>query len=75
MFIYFMGDALIVGRGGSSGGSSSKTLVTKIIQASQSWTVPKAKDQKFYVRIFGGGGGGGHIAAGSGGMMNNGELT
>ena len=70
-----MGDALIVGRGGSSGSSSGKTLVTKIIQASQSWTVPKAKDQKFYVRIFGGGGGGGTIAGGSGGMMNNGELT
>lgn len=84
-----MGDALIVGRGGStSGGSSGKTLVTKIIQATQSWKVPKAKDQKFYVRIFGGGGGGGFGyttysgdygyaggCGGGGGMMNNTELT
>ena len=89
-----MGDALIVGRGGggsSSGGSSGKTLVTKIIQATQSWVVPKAKDQKFYVRIFGGGGGGSYgiyidpnevsynqaiiSGGGGGGMMNNGELT
>ena len=83
-----MGDALIVGRGGSSGGSSGKTLVTKIIQATQSWTIPKAKDQKFYVRIFGGGGGGSYgeldtsgattnsgARGGGGGMMNNGELT
>ena len=83
-----MGDALIVGRGGSSGGSSGKTLVTKIIQATQSWAVPKAKDQKFYVRIFGGGGGGGMASAptsasdfaayaggGGGGFMNNAELT
>ena len=84
-----MGDALIVGRGGSSGSSSGKTLVTKIIQATQSWTVPKAKDQKFYVRIFGGGGGGSYsntievgsrnastgASGGGGGFMNNAELT
>ena len=80
-----MGDALIVGRGGSSsGGSSGKTLVTKIIQATQSWKVPKAKDQKFYIRVFGGGGGGGFVinssfndggGGGGGGMMNNTELT
>lgn len=84
-----MGDALIVGRGGSSSGSSGKALVTKIIQATQSWKVPKAKDQKFYVRIFGGGAGGSYnntleigsrnvksgAAGGGGGFMNNAELT
>ena len=76
VYTFIMGDALIVGRGGSSSGSSGKTLVTKIIQATQSWKVPKAKDQKFYVRIFGGGGGGSAMAAGGGGgYMNNAELT
>ena len=75
MFIYFMGDALIVGRGG--GGSSSKyELKTEIYEADKLWVVPKAKDQKFSVRLFGGGGGGGYgSSGGGGGFMNNRDLT
>lgn len=81
-----MGEAIIVGRG--AGGSSGGTLKTEIITESTLWSVPKAKDQLFSVRIFGGGGGGslGHESwgfdynrifgcGGCGGHMNNGMLT
>ena len=75
-----MGDSLIVRRGGS-GSSSRGTLKTVILTENTTWTVPKAKDQMFMVRIFGGGQAGGgqrndtfsarNQSAGCGGMMNN----
>ena len=48
--MYFMGESLIVGKIGSA-----YTLKTDIIESTENWVVPKAKDQKFMVRIFGGG--------------------
>ena len=78
-----MGDALIVRRGGS-GSSSRGNLKTVLITSDQEWTVPKAKDQMFMVRIFGGGQAGDTMCeissrgsytrsarGGCGGMMNN----
>lgn len=79
-----MGDALIVRRGGS-GSSSHGNLKTVLITSDQEWTVPKAKDQMFMVRIFGGGQAGDTMretsvksasykrcaSGGCGGMMNN----
>ena len=71
----FMGDALIVGRGGGSA-SSKYELKTEIYEADKLWVVPKSKDQKFSVRLFGGGGGGtSDGCGGGGGFMNNGDLT
>lgn len=77
-----MGEAFIVGRGGSSS-SSQGNLVTEIITSTQDlWVAPKCKNQQFHVRIFGGGGAGGvanygadNIGGGNGGgsgYMNNG---
>ena len=68
---------------GGSDSSSKHRLVTEIYWYNKSWKVPKAKDQKFSVRLFGGGGGGygaeslSHVysGGGGGGFMNNGELT
>ena len=76
-----MGDSLIVRRGGS--GSSKYKLVTEMYLYNKSWKVPKAKDQKFSIRLFGGGGGGYYYetsswiyrCGGGGGYMNNGEFT
>lgn len=72
----FMGEAIIVGRTGSSIEGSGR-LVTEIINENTIWTVPKVINQTFAIRIFGGGGGGyvnsywsGH-AGGAGGHMNN----
>lgn len=62
MHTFIMGDALIVGRGGGS--SSKPKLETVILVSNSTWTVPKAKDQKFSVRIFGGGGCGGSMCGG-----------
>lgn len=45
-----------------------------IITNNTNWIVPKSKDQKFHVRIFGSGGGGGD-GGGGGGWMNNAILT
>ena len=74
MYTFIMGDALIAGRGG--GDSSSKyELKTEIYEADKFWIVPKAKDQKFSVRIFGGGGGANGSCGGGGGFMNNADLT
>ena len=79
-----MGNAFLTRRGGSS--SSSYELKTEIYETDKLWTVPKAKDQMFMVRIFGGGGGGATYiemqgdpvtkgAGGGGGFMNNAELV
>ena len=76
-----MGNAFLSRRGGSGG--SSYELKTEIYETNKLWTVPKAKDQKFMVRIFGGGSSGGHRVlesqycgfGGSGGFMNNGDFT
>lgn len=78
-----MGDVLIVGRGGGGSSSSKYELKTEIYEADKLWVVPKAKDQKFSVRIFGGGAGSYRPSssrapggwAGGGGFMNNGDLT
>ena len=68
-----MSEVVISRRGGSSSGSG-KNMVTEYITFNRNWTVPKAKDQKFDIRIFGAGdtlhGGGG-----CGGAMNNDILT
>lgn len=71
-----MGEALLTRPGGADGGSSGgKTLMTEIITEDKLWTVPKAKDQSFSVRIFGGGGCGGSAGGGGGGWMNNSILN
>lgn len=76
MYTFIMGDALIVGRGGGGSASSKYELKTEIYEADKLWVVPKAKNQKFSVRIFGGGGGSNDsLAGGGGGFMNNGDLT
>lgn len=63
-----MGQAIIVRASGgynSNGGSGEdKNIIgwqpkTEIITTNSYFTVPKAKDQEFFVRIFGGGGGAG----------------
>lgn len=70
-----MSEVVISRRGGSSSGSG-KNMVTEYITESKRWTVPKAKDQKFDVRIFGGGGGCWRgDDGGGGGWMNNDILT
>ena len=81
---FFMGEAIIVGR--ASGGSSTPRLVTEIYNTNTTWTVPKAVDQTFHIRVFGGGGSGGAgnggpgvpgtgmfggLLGGAGGRMNN----
>lgn len=71
-----MGEALLTRPGGADGGSSGgKTLMTEIITEDKLWTVPKAKDQSFSVRIFGGGAAGGIYTGGGGGWMNNSILN
>ena len=70
-----MGDALIVGRGGGGSASSKYELKTEIYETDKLWVVPKAKDQKFSVRLFGGGGYAVDGCGGGGGFMNNGDLT
>ena len=66
-----MGEALIVSRGSSSGGSSGKTLISQIFIENTIWKAPKIPDQNFSVRIFGGGGGSSNYGGGGGGYMNN----
>ena len=78
-----MGEAIITSRSGGIGvnGDSSAELKTVIIKQSDTFIVPKARNQQFSVRIFGGGGGGGgqlsigSIYGGGGGWMNNAILT
>lgn len=80
-----MGEAIVVRRGGSSGAvdldNGIRYVKTEIYTEYVNWKAPKAKDQKFAVRIFGGGGGGyesvgnGLAAGGGGGWMNNAVLT
>ena len=78
-----MGQAIIVRASGgynSNGGSGEdKNIIgwqpkTEIITTNGYFTVPKAKDQEFFVRIFGGGGGAGddrNYAFGGGGGSGN----
>ena len=78
-----MGEAIITSRSGSiaANGGSNAELKTVIIKSTDSFIVPKARNQQFSVRIFGGGGGGGGcgydrvLAGGGGGWMNNAVLT
>lgn len=71
-----MGEALLTRPGGADGGSSGgKTLMTEIITEDKLWTVPKAKNQSFSVRIFGGGAAGDTVHGGGGGWMNNNILN
>ena len=69
-----MSEVVISRRGGSSSGAG--IMITNIITVNRNWTVPKAKDQKFDIRIFGGGGyvDDRNMGAGSG-WMNNAILT
>ena len=64
---YFMGEAIIVGRGAGIG-SSEPRLVTEIITSNTSWAVPKAINQSFSVRIFGAGGSGWYNSGGGNGI-------
>lgn len=66
-----MGEAIVVRRGGGTSGGSYENIVTKIFTSPNDWVVPKARGQKFAVRIFGGGGNGNVNAGGGGGYMNN----
>ena len=81
-----MGEALIIRSGGGSQSSGGYVPKTVLINSNQTWTVPKAKNQEFMVRIFGAGGTGygdtqydnpqtGHDmtrrTGGGGGNMNN----
>ena len=81
-----MGEAMIIRAGGgynSNGGSGSgedKNIIgwqtkSEIITTNGYFTVPKAKDQEFHVRLFGGGGGASSSGSGGGGgNMNNDTL-
>ena len=79
-----MGEAMIIRAGGGfNGGSGSgedKNIIgwqpkTEIFTTNGYFTVPKAKDQEFHVRIFGGGGGASSSGSGGGGgNMNNDTL-
>ena len=77
-----MGEAILVKAGGGKVDENydpndkyitSWELKTELITSSKEYTVPKAKNQQFSVRIFGGGGGGSFVPSGSG-NMNNGEF-
>ena len=78
-----MGEAIITSRTGiiGPGSSSNSELKTVIFKQSDTFIVPKARNQQFSVRIFGGGGGGGgdnykgSQGGGGGGWMNNAILT
>ena len=91
-----MGQAILIkaGFGGGNGGGNSNSgedanitgwhVKTEIITTNGYFSVPKAKDQEFHVRLFGGGGGGGDGGygtyanyggrGGGGGNMNNDTL-
>mgnify|MGYP002706540919 CR=1 FL=1 len=84
-----MGEALIIRSGGGSQSSGGYVPKTVLINSNQTWTVPKAKNQEFMVRLFGAGGTGygdtqydnpqtGHNmtrrTGGGGGNMNNAML-
>ena len=81
-----MGEALIIRSGGGSQSSGGYVPKTVLINSNQTWTVPKAKNQEFMVRIFGAGGRGNTVnstrdptigadvtyrTGGGGGNMNN----
>lgn len=51
-----MGEALIIRSGGGSQSSGGYVPKTVLINSNQTWTVPKAKNQEFMVRLFGAGG-------------------
>ena len=82
-----MGQAILIktgfagGNGGNGSGNNNSEdqnitgwqVKTNIITTNGYFSVPKAKDQEFHVRIFGGGGGG-YIGGGGGGNMNNDTL-
>ena len=74
----FMGEAIMVSRGGSGGIKVSKVFKTEIIASTQDYTVPKAINNEFSIRIFGAGGGGygndDTRGGGGGGWMNNGII-
>ena len=81
-----MGEALIIRSGGGynsgSGSGEDKNIIgwqvkTEVYKSNGYFSVPKAKDQEFHVRIFGGGGGFGSSnisGGGGGGNMNNDTL-
>ena len=86
-----MGQAILIkaGFGGGNGGSNSGEdanitgwhVKTEIITTNGYFSVPKAKNQEFHVRLFGGGGGAGGMSTnskccggGGGGNMNNSTL-
>ncbi len=71
-FLY-MGEALITKYGGKAIGEGY-TLHTEIFTKNGHFTVPRSKDQKFAVRLFGGGGGYGAGGGGGSGNMNFGIL-
>ena len=78
---------MIIRSGGGQYTSGGYILRTQMITRNQNWIVPKAKDQKFSVRVFGGGGSSAkvnmytnstahyHIGGGGGGNMNNNTLV
>ena len=78
-----MGEAILTSRSGgiAANNGSSAELKTVIIKETDSFIVPKARNQQFSVRIFGGGGGGSgcgytrELFGGGGGWMNNAILT
>lgn len=74
-----MGEGVIVRRGGPGGGDNLSNFVSIVIIENTQWKVPKARGQKFSVRIFGGGGGRTRSAStgggSGGGYMNNSILT
>lgn len=74
-----MAEAVIVRRGASEGGTNPSNARCVMIIENTQWRVPKAKGQKFSVRLFGGGGyggvGQGRWGGGGGGHMNNAVLT
>ena len=57
---FLMSEAIITRRGKGTNGGGTGKLVTETIIANTNWTVPKAINNLFSVRIFGGGGGGGY---------------
>lgn len=76
-----MSEAIISRRGISSNQSYAYESTIETFVSNTAWKVPRARDNQFYVRIFGGGGGSTdqqtYPIGGGGGWMNNGsvELT